>query len=139
MFETGPRSDVLMQLQVPVVDTRTCRNLHLVDGVDKVNASIMINEHVICAGGSRHKGFFSGDSGGPLMLPIHQNGKFPFYQIGVISFTWGCARDNVPGVYSKVQYHADWIKEQIENSTDKGEAKKSKGLKKVLKDLFQKK
>lgn len=31
------------------------------------------------------------------MLPIHQNGAFPFYQIGVISHSEGCARENIPG------------------------------------------
>lgn len=122
MFETETstglqRANILQQLQVPVIDTQICRDLHLKDGVDKIKADIMINEHIICAGGFRHKGFFQGDSGGPLMLPIHQNESFPFYQIGIVSFSWGFARDKVPGVYTRVQYYAEWIKEQLANST----------------------
>lgn len=61
---------------------------------------------------------WAGDSGGPLMLPIHQNGTFPFYQIGIVSFSYHCARENVPGIFSSVQFHADWIEQQLENKTE---------------------
>lgn len=81
---------------------------------------------MICAGLDCGKGTWAGDSGGPLMLPIHQNGSFPFYQVGVVSFGYDCAKKNVPSIYSKVQYHADWIKDQLSNSTDD---KDSRGLK----------
>lgn len=109
------RSQVLLQLQVPIVDNKKCKQLILQDGAAYVEEQI--KEHVICAGGFAGKGFWKGDSGGPLMLPIHQNGSFPFYQLGVVSFSFGCARANVPGIYSNVQYHADWIKNQIGNSS----------------------
>ena len=112
MYESGWKARVLQQIQVPVIDMKTCRDLHTRDNVFNVN--IMINEHVICAGGSKKKGFWKGDSGGPLMLPIHQNGSFPFYQIGIVSFSYGCCREDVPGVYMKIQYYADWIKNQLD-------------------------
>lgn len=113
LFEHGWPAKTLMHLQVPVVDTQTCRQGHLKAGATHVD--VMIGEHVLCAGGFHCQGFWSGDSGGPLMLPIHQNASFPFYQIGIISFSYGCARNKVPGIYTKVQYHADWIKKQLEN------------------------
>lgn len=109
-------SNVLKQVQIPVVDNETCRKLVFRAGA--LYASYQIRDHVICAGLTCGEGIWAGDSGGPLMLPIHQNGTFPFYQIGVVSFSYHCARENVPGIFSKVQYHAEWIKEQLENHTD---------------------
>jgi len=43
-----------------------------------------------------------GDSGGPLL----RNG----IQVGIVSYGKGCG-DRTPGVYSRVSYAADWIKE----------------------------
>lgn len=72
-----------------------------------------INDRVICVWVPGDKGIWSGDSGGPLMLPIHQNGSFPVFQIGVASFTYSFARESGPDIYTKVQYFADWIKEHV--------------------------
>ena len=53
--------------------------------------------------------------GGPLMLPIFDNGTFPVYQIGIISCSFGCSQPNVPGLYVKVQHYADWIQEKLKD------------------------
>lgn len=111
-FDFSHRSETLLQLQVPIVGNQKCKKL--LSSIGKAaEAEEDIKEHVICAGGIGGKSFWIGDSGGPLVLPIHQNGSFPFYQIGVVAFSFGCAQHNAPGVYSKVQYHVDWIKEQL--------------------------
>lgn len=114
MYESGWSTYALNQVQVPVVDAKTCREALLEVGAP--NVDIMVNERVICAGGIHRKGFWTGDSGGPLMLPIHQNGTFPFYQIGIVSMNYGFVLNGVPGVYTKVQYFADWIKEELQNN-----------------------
>lgn len=105
----GKYSGVLMQLQVPVVNNRVCRNNHIKLGAPKKMVAETINEHVLCAGGHGGKGAWRGDSGSPLMLPIHEHGKFPFYQIGVVSCSFSCAEKNVPAIYTKIQYYSDWI------------------------------
>lgn len=108
----GELSPVLQQLQVPVIDNQEC--MDLATRVGATLAKFQIRDSVICAGIHAGKNFWDGDSGGPLMLPIHQNGtSFPVYQIGIVSFSYGFALENLPGVYTKVQYYADWIKKQL--------------------------
>lgn len=77
-------------------------------------ANVVINERVICAELPKTQRPWSGDSGGPLMLPIHQNGSFPVFQIGIVSFSYISDNDIVPGIFSSTQYYADWIKDHIE-------------------------
>lgn len=69
-----------MQLQIPVVDNGICKQLISKLNADDVN--VQITDRVICARLAGDKGVWCGDSGGPLMLPIFQNGLFPFYLIG---------------------------------------------------------
>lgn len=77
-------SPILLQIQLPVVPTDECKKNYQV--IDEENI-IQIDDRVICAGYAEGgKDSCQGDSGGPLMLPVHQNGSFPFYQIGIISW-----------------------------------------------------
>lgn len=105
--ENGEESPVLMQVQVPIVKNELCGKLYA--------RSNEFDDRVICAGFMEGgKDTCEGDSGGPLMLPIAgENGTFPFYQIGIVSWGSGCARPNRPGVYTNVQYYAKWIERKI--------------------------
>lgn len=120
--ECGDSSEVLLQAQVPVIDNKTCREK--VRKVGAIFADIQIADHVLCAG-SLGKGVWSGDSGGPLMLPTHYNGSFPIYQIGIVSFAYRCAQNDVPDIYTRVQYHAYWINEQLKNFTKTNKQEKN--------------
>ena len=102
-----------MQLQVPIVNTRICRNLHIKVGACKKLVDDTIHEDIICAGGVPGEGTWKGDSGGPLMLPVRDHGSYAFYQIGIISCSFGCGRPKIPGIYTKVQHYADWIKKHV--------------------------
>ena len=50
-----------------------------------------------------------GDSGGGLLLQDQQSGSFT--QLGIISTGIGCARRDLPGVYTRVSHYAQWIEE----------------------------
>ncbi|XP_034833573.1 plasminogen-like [Maniola hyperantus] len=72
-----------------------------------------IQEHQICAGKlAGGVDACQGDSGGPLQvkinLPESGEGSMHFV-IGVTSFGIGCARPNLPGVYTRVSSFVDWI------------------------------
>lgn len=99
----GPSSDVLLQVQVPVVDNESCKKSYAKHGA-------VITESQICAGEKKGgKDSCRGDSGGPLMLP--QTGAY--YQIGIISFGYKCAEPGYPGVYTRVTSYLDWISDNI--------------------------
>lgn len=102
-----------MQVQVPVIANSECRSMYRKIGDDAT--AIQFSERVMCAGIRAGTGTCTGDSGGPLMLPLREpNGTFPYYQIGLVSYAEGCARKNLPTVYTNIPYHIDWIQKKIQ-------------------------
>lgn len=107
--ENGPRSTILLQGQVTVITNADCKEKIRKTGA--LRKEYQFDTYVICAGlAAGGVDACNGDSGGPLMLPVHENGSFPFYQIGIVSYGIGCARLNSPGVYTNIQQYANWIK-----------------------------
>uniref|UniRef100_A0A4W4E379 Zgc:112038 n=1 Tax=Electrophorus electricus TaxID=8005 RepID=A0A4W4E379_ELEEL len=53
-----------------------------------------------------------GDSGGPLVV---KQGSF-WIQGGIVSFGYGCAWPNFPGVYTRVSQYQSWIDSQISSN-----------------------
>ncbi len=89
----------LMEALVPIVDFTDCS--------DSYDSYIMLTENMFCAGyfdGTRDS--CQGDSGGPLV--VEENGIIT--QMGIASFGVGCAKEDFPGVYTKVQNYTSWIK-----------------------------
>lgn len=118
-----------MQLQVPIVELEQCEKEYLLAVADpkrkkrrcERNAEILFDEHIFCAGyNGDGKATFYGDSGGPLMLPVFENGIFPYYQVGVVSGSDTCIQSGFYGVFQTVQYYADWIHEKLKakNTTE---------------------
>lgn len=92
----GTNSQTLRSVQVPIVAQNVCN----------LNYRGVIRPSQICAGfpqGGRDA--CQNDSGGPLSL----NGDL----IGVVSFGFECARPNRPGVYARVSYYRNWIKQNV--------------------------
>uniref|UniRef100_A0A7N8X068 Peptidase S1 domain-containing protein n=1 Tax=Mastacembelus armatus TaxID=205130 RepID=A0A7N8X068_9TELE len=73
-----------------------------------------VTDNMICAGAlAGGKDSCQGDSGGPM---VSKQGSI-WIQSGIVSFGFGCARPNLPGVYSRVSRYESWINSHI--STDK--------------------
>ena len=97
MSEGGRLSDVLQEVQIPIVNHNECNEDY--EG--------FITEHMLCAGlrGQGGKDSCQGDSGGPLTI----RNKLA----GIVSWGNGCARPNFPGVYANVWSLKSWILEKI--------------------------
>ena len=88
--------DNLMEALTPIVDVTQCN----------VAYNGAISSNMLCAGyfvSTRDS--CQGDSGGPLMVDNTL--------VGIVSWGYGCARDNFPGVYTKVQNYTSWIKSYV--------------------------
>lgn len=110
--EFGDSATVLQQLQMPVLDNTICRNASVKSGTFITNRQF--GDSIVCAGIlAGGKDSCKGDSGGPLMMPIHESDHFPFYQIGIVAWGNGCAQPDSPGIYTRVSFFVDWIIDQI--------------------------
>ncbi|CAB1422854.1 unnamed protein product, partial [Pleuronectes platessa] len=89
--------ETLQEVEVPVLGNRQCNCL---------NGVGTITDNMICAGVlAGGKDSCQGDSGGPM---VNKQGSV-WVQSGVVSFGLGCARPNLPGVYSRVSRYQSWI------------------------------
>jgi trypsin len=92
--EGGYGSSRLQEVNVNYIDYETCNELYDGDIVDSV---------MLCAGvPGGGKDSCQGDSGGPI---FDSQGT----QVGVVSWGYGCAQANFPGVYSRVSGAKGWI------------------------------
>lgn len=109
-------SNILQQVQIPVIENAECKEKYLNVRPHLKLPELRFHEaYVLCAGFAvGGKDACLGDSGGPLMIPIHEYGRFQFYQIGIVSYALGCGRPNIPGVYVNVQKFAHWIEEKLQ-------------------------
>ncbi|XP_064786909.1 transmembrane protease serine 9-like isoform X2 [Oncorhynchus masou masou] len=100
-----PSPQALQEVEVPVLGNRQCNCLNSVGSV---------TDNMLCAGVlTGGKDSCQGDSGGPMVAK--QNSVW--IQSGVVSWGFGCARPNLPGVYTRVSRYQPWINSKI--TTDK--------------------
>ena len=97
----GTQSKVKLQVTVPIVSNKEC--LANVTGIDTT---------MLCAGLPQGgKDACQGDSGGPLFT-LEPETKRPIL-IGIVSWGLGCARENLPGVYSRVSTALDFVQQHV--------------------------
>ncbi|XP_052738129.1 trypsin-7-like [Bicyclus anynana] len=92
--ENGQGSDRIMAIRVPTVTNEDCLKTYT-----------YISDMMLCAGVPEGgKSICQGDSGGPAVAK--------FGQVGIASFSIGCARPRYPGGYARVTYPGirNWIK-----------------------------
>ena len=94
-------ASTLQEVNLALVDSAKCR-MYLGQGV---------TDNMLCAGGVQGQDACQGDSGGPLMGTDPVTDRI--YLAGVVSWGVGCAREDLPGVYTKVTNYVDWIKNFI--------------------------
>lgn len=105
----GQSSDVKLATTVPIVSNEMC------DAVisDHIGNEVSIDESMICAGYPQGgKDACQGDSGGPFFTMTESNEPV---LVGVVSWGIGCAREELPGVYSRVSNNLDFIKDNVPN------------------------
>ena len=87
---------------VPYIDNAKCNDQDSYGG--------KIRSRMMCAGYQKGgKDSCQGDSGGPLVWHS-PNGAI---LVGVVSFGEGCAKENKPGVYTRVSVYREWISRTI--------------------------
>ena len=100
-YKFGQAAPYLMEAEVPIPTNAEC-NRQFYQG--------QVKAHHICAGNGNPNAC-SGDSGGPMSCEY--NGVW--YVAGVTS--WGSLMcQGVPGVYTRLTYYDDWIKEHMANN-----------------------
>ncbi|KAM4807870.1 transmembrane protease serine 11C-like [Rhinophrynus dorsalis] len=94
----GGISSILQQAEVKIINTDQCSSSLMYGN--------LIDSSMICAGYVKGQiDSCQGDSGGPLATL--KSGKWVL--IGIVSYGYGCAEVNKPGVYSRVTYMRSWI------------------------------
>lgn len=109
-FNSGPSSQHLLQVDVPIVSKEKC----------KTRYKDVTTDATMCAG--RDEGGADtcpGDSGGPIYV---RDKVGQALQAGVVSYGAGCAQPNAWGVYASVGHYEDWIKKHVPNAVFGGTA-----------------
>ncbi|MBJ6764854.1 serine protease [Myxococcaceae bacterium JPH2] len=101
-------SSLLMQVAVPVVSYATLNAGYSTQGIH-IDDTAMLGAGYAQGG----KDSCQGDSGGPLSSKSGSN----YVLQGITSFGVGCARANLPGIYTRVSNYISWIQQQVRTNS----------------------
>lgn len=78
------------------------------------NFAAMSEQEQMCVGGIIGEDSCGGDSGGPLMKVLSDEGP-RYYLIGIVSFgAKACGASRTPAIYSRVAAYTTWILDNIQ-------------------------
>ncbi|KAG9508942.1 Protein masquerade, partial [Fragariocoptes setiger] len=108
--EDGPVALKIRQVQLPIVEEQEC--------LTKTNAvtdkPFVLPSSSFCAGGELGQDACHGDGGSPFNCLIDDG----HYELtGIVSWGFGCGRQDVPGVYAKVPSFVGWINQIVSVNT----------------------
>jgi len=103
-------SNLLMAVEVNVVSNTECEQSEGIYYGAYANYVGQITDGMLCAKGDR-KDNCKGDSGGPLVWQSSDGAAA--VQFGIVSGGIGCAQPDFPGVYTRVSYFYNWIREEV--------------------------
>jgi len=121
ILEHGGLSKVLNSVTLPWISDDDCKEAYKdpkkFDPKEEP-AQFRVSDSNICAGvlGKGKIDACKGDSGGPLAWIDPETDEVKL--IGAVSFGFGCALDDSPGVYAELTYALDWIKNTIGNCNE---------------------
>jgi len=100
----GSQPNILQEVDVNTMTNGQCHNT--------LYSASDISNNMMCASGPG-KDSCQGDSGGPL---VTRDGN-AYSLIGVVSWGYGCAQSNAPGVYARVTSQLGWINGHVSGTT----------------------
>ncbi|KAF8767411.1 Serine protease filzig like protein [Argiope bruennichi] len=104
----GGRKNILQKVNVPVLTNGACLKMYFEAG-----HTYPLEDNQMCAGYREGgKDSCQGDSGGPLF--VNQDNKMTV--IGLVSAGIKCGSPLLPGIYTRVISHLDWIEQQIKDN-----------------------
>ncbi|XP_032991698.1 transmembrane protease serine 12-like [Lacerta agilis] len=106
--ENGTPSYILQEAEIKVFPLKVCNSYDWYNG--------RLSRNQLCAGSeSGHVDTCLGDSGGPLMCYLPDDGKF--YLVGITSYGIGCGRPKLPGIYIHTAKYRSWIDSRLRGKT----------------------
>ncbi|XP_043942878.1 serine protease 33-like [Protopterus annectens] len=104
-----PNPETLQEAEVPIINQPQCDCIYHVSSTYGEQHQIVASD-AICAGytvGGTDS--CQGDSGGPLVCKEDS----VWILVGIVSWGYGCARPNRPGVYSRVTAFQTWLQSKV--------------------------
>jgi len=118
----GPVSDVLLEVEVNIVENSQCNSDY--------GLTTRVTDVMMCAA-SPGKDACQGDSGGPLF--VKGTNSTSDVQVGIVSWGFGCADPNYPGVYARVSEFDEWIRDTMSSDSRRLHVLKQRSLHKFRK------
>ncbi|RVE52977.1 hypothetical protein evm_002454 [Chilo suppressalis] len=102
----GGSSPEKLKVSLPIANQSECSQRF------RSTFEIYLSKSQVCIGGKFREDACQGDSGGPAMRQI--DGRWE--AVGLISFGYGCGRENWPAIYTVISSHRNWIEATLKLS-----------------------